>query len=107
MTILEDGAFDSLERDRSDLPAMLNRMGFPYTDAQDAAQTALLKNLEWLADGRAETIRSPQAWRRTVAIRAAQYEVRRRRRERALDAGEEPAVLPFPAFDQEEEDRHR
>lgn len=98
---------DDIERDRSDLLQMLIRMGFAYAVAQDAVQTALLKDQEWLANGRATAIRNRQAWLRTVAIRAAQYEMRRRRRERPLDAGPELAVLPFPAFDQEQEDRHR
>ncbi len=102
-----DRSADDLERDRSDLLTMLIRMGFPFAVAQDAVQTALLKDQEWLANGRATTIRNRQAWLRTVAIRAAQAEMRRRRRERAIETGTEPAVLPFPALEQEEEDRHR
>lgn len=98
---------EALERDRSDLLQMLIRRGFAYAVAQDAVQTALLKDQEWLADGRASTIRNRQAWLRTVAIRAAQAEMRRRRRERALDMAAEPAILPFPTFDQEQEDRRR
>ncbi|WP_435008065.1 RNA polymerase sigma factor [Tundrisphaera lichenicola] len=98
---------DDLERRLSDLLAMLIRMGFPFAVAQDAVQAAMLKDQEWLADGRASVIKNRPAWIRTVAIRAAQAEMRRRRRERALDLGAEPAIIPFPALDQEEEDRQR
>ena len=98
---------DDLDRASDDLLSMLIRMGFPFAVAEDAVQTALLKDQEWLANGRASTIRNRQAWLRTLAIRAAQHDKRRRRRERAMDAGTEPTVLSFPALDQEEEDRHR
>lgn len=98
---------DNLELDRCELLTMLIRMGFPFAVAQDAVQTALLRDQEWLANGRATAITNRQAWLRTVAVRAAQYDLRRRRRERSLDTVAAPAILPFPALDQADEDRHR
>lgn len=61
----------SLAERLRELTAMLVRMRFSRHDAEDASQEAALVGLQYLHGGKAPAVTNPEAWLRTVAVRAA------------------------------------
>lgn len=89
-----------------ELLALLVRLRFPYQDAEDAVQVALIRGAQWLRTGKVHDLTDRQAWLRTVAIRAART-IARRRKWHALSDSVVPTVAPFDELEQREEERVR
>ena len=95
--------FECLVARRSELVAMLTRMGFGEEDAEDAAQEAIIRGIEAIKTGAVERIRNRKAWLREVARNAAITMLRRNRAYLSIDSIEVPST---PSEDAQVED-HR
>lgn len=86
-----------------DLVAMLTRAGFTLHDAEDAAQDAALVALRYARFGRDQFVTNPDAWLKTVAVRAA-VKAARRRLPCDADAVSTAASRPTDDADRRDED---